>query len=568
AYMALVLNQLGILGNKPEAETQQILGQFIVAATQTNVETDLRAGLNALAQQYGVSEFKLTGPRASTIYTQILTGATIPVTNGQPLVIQGKEQRLDANLAFSLAHDTKEYVALMSLFYNAESLVAAGSKLATAVINGKRADAWYEIRYQSNRGGLHTGRRIDESNLFGLYDSPELGVQEAEAKDVLRMYTAHREQIQAYEARHVEHFTVGGTTSIQFQLIGAKTPLINTYRQGQTIDGDVLVGQDDPNGSDGLIGTASNDLIFGEQGNDVIVGRPGGDVLYGGEGYDQYLFTAGDGQDIVLDADGQGILIGTTGPILAGLQREGTTPDTWQGGNSETFRRSGNDLRIELQGQDTITVKDYFAVSGTTPLGIRLVSEGSYANGFPEFTDIRGDGDDVVALFGATNYTVHGNGGNDFIRTAQGNDQLFGGAGMDEVYGFSGHDRLDGGTENDFLHGDNDDASVLDGDDYLEGNAGNDELVGGWGDDLLFGGDGADTLWGDSLFKAQESFSADDYLDGGAGDDELHGLAGNDVLYGGADNDFLSGEEGNDLLDGGTGDDLLLAFTGQVDGSD
>ncbi|TKB76743.1 MAG: hypothetical protein E8D45_05850, partial [Nitrospira sp.] len=93
---------------------------------------------------------------------------------------------------------------------------------------------------------------------------------------------------------------------------------------------------------------------------------------------------------------------------------------------------------------------------------------------FPEFTDTRGDGDDTVALLGATNYTVHGNGGNDHLQTAQGNDQLFGGAGTDTLIGNSGHDRLSGGTENDLLLGDSDDGSVVDGDDSLDGGAGTD----------------------------------------------------------------------------------------------
>ncbi len=56
----------------------------------------------------------------------------------------------------------------MSFFYNAESLVGSGSKLATAVINDDWAEAWYQIRCGSNADGQHPSRRIDESKLFGL----------------------------------------------------------------------------------------------------------------------------------------------------------------------------------------------------------------------------------------------------------------------------------------------------------------------------------------------------------------------------------------------------------------
>ena len=72
---------------------------------------------------------------------------------------------------------------------------------------------------------------------------------------------------------------------------------------------------------------------------------------------------------------------------------------------------SGTDLIVD----GVLTVNENF-VSGQ--LGIRLIQEASYANGFPEFTDSRGEGDDTVALLGSTNYTVHGNGGNDYVQRA------------------------------------------------------------------------------------------------------------------------------------------------------
>lgn len=332
--LPLVLNQMGILGNKTAAETQVILGQFITAATGLYSTDDaLRNALNLVAQQYGVQEFTLNRTQATAIYHQILSGATIAVTSGSPLVIQGKEARLDSNLGHSLAHDTKEYVVLMSLFYNGESLVGAGSKLAKAVINGERAEAWYEIRYNSNRfkndsdltqgaNGI-TNRRIAESNLFSLYNNAGQGVGEAEAKEALRMYTTHRPEILAYENKFSALFAQGGAT-IQFQLISAITTLVDIYGAGHTIDGEVLVGQDAVLPGDRLAGTTLNDLIFGEQGHDILKGEAGDDVLLGGDGtdqltggtgndyldggagYDTYIYRINDGQDTIRDADGKG----------------------------------------------------------------------------------------------------------------------------------------------------------------------------------------------------------------------------------------------------------------------
>jgi hypothetical protein len=49
------------------------------------------------------------------------------LTDGN-IVVQGKEARLDALLQGTLAHNSKEYIAVMSLFYNLETL---GQNLGT-----------------------------------------------------------------------------------------------------------------------------------------------------------------------------------------------------------------------------------------------------------------------------------------------------------------------------------------------------------------------------------------------------------------------------------------------------
>ena len=307
----LVLAQMGILAGKTDSQVLQIESDLRTAINAgRGGPLALEASLDAFAQTHGVAggKFQLTDDppgfgQGKQIFDQILVGVpngSITGIPGSQIGVEGKEARLNNNLNLQNAADmdTKEYVALMSLFYNAESLVKAGSKLATAVINDQRAEAWYQIRYQSDADGQHTGRRITESNLFGLYDHPELGVQEAEAKEVLRMYTAHRDQIRTYESQHAQDYPIGGTASIDFQLIGARTPLIQTYAQGHTINGDVLVGQDAViPGDQGLAGTAQNDLIFGENGHDTLKGEAGDDVLLGGAGTDQ--LTGGTGNDYV-----------------------------------------------------------------------------------------------------------------------------------------------------------------------------------------------------------------------------------------------------------------------------
>ncbi|MBD9478857.1 hemolysin [Pseudoxanthomonas sp. PXM02] len=70
-----------------------------------------------------------------------------------------------------------------------------------AVADGDRAEAWYQLRYNS-RGtndnvGLQLGlraRRNMESEIFGLYDDP-LNVTADEARSVYRMFQLHRDDI-------------------------------------------------------------------------------------------------------------------------------------------------------------------------------------------------------------------------------------------------------------------------------------------------------------------------------------------------------------------------------------
>ena len=591
AYMALTLNQLGILGNKTAAETQQILGEFIVAATAATgpttlaATTDLQARLNLLAQQYGVSDFSLSPSQARTIYDQILVGATIAVTSGNPLVISGKQARLDAILGNSLAHDTLEYIAVMSMFYNTESLVKAGSKLATAVINGKRAEAWYEIRYQSDANNLHTGRRISESNLFGLYDHPDLGVQEAEAKEVLRMYTAHREQVRTYESNHLQDYPVGGTTSIDFQLIGAKAPLIQTYAQftgAPAIDGEVLVGRDlqrdtfdlQPVSIPGVpayvFDLSNNDLMFGEGGDDFLRGRGGIDVLYGGggddrlvgdagndylfggAGFDTYIWATGDGNDRIEDSDASGAIFVNGQMLAGGVKKAGQTKWTSSDGTIH-YRMSGTDLIVELNGTQIMTVNENFE-SGQ--FGIRLIDEPdlpSYENGW-EVRELQLSEQHLITS--TMNVIFRGTSSPDEMVLYNGNDEIYGYGGNDYLTAGLGHDRIYGGDGNDaivggfyfvsqwpqpFIEG----ADQLDGDDALYGEAGNDYIIGQAGDDRLFGGEGNDKLYGDNHLFYPVYFSppgGDDVLDGGAGDDILLGDYGADVLIGGDGDDALYGD--------------------------
>ena len=151
--------------------------------------------------------------------------------------------------------------------------------------------------------------------------------------------------------------------------------MIALYAHGQSIDGEVLVGQDNPEGSETLIGTASNDLILGEKGNDILAGGAGDDVLAGGEGFDLYLYTsATDGNDRIEDSDGQGMIVVDGQALAGGIKKAGETEWTSADGKF-VYRLEGTDLKVAVNGRE-LTINEHFQ-SGQ--FGIRLTDVSAVA---------------------------------------------------------------------------------------------------------------------------------------------------------------------------------------------
>lgn len=98
-------------------------------------------------------------------------------------IIDDYETIVDNKLGYHMA-DSKERAALVSMAYNSGSIKR---KLVDAITNDNRAEAWYEIRYDSNGSNKKwlADRRYRESNMFNLYDSV---FNEAGAKEIMRMY--------------------------------------------------------------------------------------------------------------------------------------------------------------------------------------------------------------------------------------------------------------------------------------------------------------------------------------------------------------------------------------------
>lgn len=378
---------------------------------------------------------------------------------------------------------TREFAALVSLKCNGVSPVVRdqngaylrNTKMLNAILNDDRAEAWYEIRYNSNGNDLSglAKRRFFEADTFGLYRAGDTAttISDENAKDVFRMYTQHRDRILAYEAQYAAQITIANN---DYQLVAdrvdtwaqdsqiARQYLVDNYAEGRTIDGEVLVGKDDVLPGDTLDGTASGDLLFGEKGNDVLRGEAGDDALLGGDGtdqltggtgndyldggagYDTYIYRINDGQDMISDADGKGSLFYDGKLVVGGQRPAGSTGVYTSLDGTFTFLESGNDLIVN----NLITIKNYTpGKNGITLRDLSTLPTGTvptinYTNGLPDDPWTLDNEDNSVGPLGgvgssSSNVTVFASGGNDLAGVNSGN------LGNAQLYGGISHDLLE-----------------------------------------------------------------------------------------------------------------------------
>lgn len=199
---------------------------------------------------------------------------------------------------------------------------------------------------------------------------------------------------------------------------------------------------------------------------------------------------------------------------------------------------------------------------------------------------------------------VHGNQGDDFIRSYNfgdrlygdsGNDDLWGGGGRDQIFGGSGNDTIYTGNSQQYLVGDTlstmldgdvvwagtgDDTVHLqeaDNDDIVRGEGGYDTLylhnsagkisqfslfVGGSNQGLHASGFEVLHYYGADIFETIEGGNQRDWIYGRGGTDLISGLGGNDRLSGDAGADLINGGDGDDNIVGGTEDDILRGDAG------
>jgi Ca2+-binding RTX toxin-like protein len=275
------------------------------------------------------------------------------------------------------------------------------------------------------------------------------------------------------------------------------------------------------------------------------------------------------------------------------------------GERNQLFVTAVDDGRIVIRDREALTVDPGFPCA--------LQADGSVrCDLYRPTIELRaGDGNDVVTVAGAGNWSVYGEEGDDLLdatnvpasAAAFSSVSLYGGPGTDRLIdgpagsslvGGPGPDSIDAAGGDDTIRDDDgttpardhydggpgrDDVSYANrdegvtvrlGDDGSGGTGGEQDTLrgvedadGGAGSDLLIGDDGPNRLQGGGF----EPVRAGDRLIGGGGDDRLEGGSGHDRLFGGRGNDVLLSFGSPDRLDGGPGDDTLYAWS-DVLGSD
>ena len=303
----------------------------------TNTAVALQTSLNAImAERKADPLLKDIADRDEFKYKTVaeMEGTFTLLVDGD-VMTPNFEQKVNNWLA-NIPH-SKERTVLLSLSFN--GVLEVSDSLKSAIQNDNRAEAWWEIRYNSNKlarkqllgipltedeqaqvdKGHDDGiakRRFVESALFGLYEDPR-NVTQDEALSVYRMYTEHKEYLLNYERQYAHRITAAQSDGSVIGIVvptledafwEASAQLLTTYGEDDIdIDyRDIQVADAEGAWLQGHIwdgfelgtGVEQNDLLIGGKGSDTLEGLVGNDILVGGDGRD--WLDGGSGNDVLI----------------------------------------------------------------------------------------------------------------------------------------------------------------------------------------------------------------------------------------------------------------------------
>lgn len=395
---------------------------------------------------------------------------------------------------------------------------------------------------------------------------------------------------------------------------------LNINLQLGTISGGGL-GVDSVSGIEWVHGSRFNDVIVGGAENNRLDGSGGSDVLRGGDGNDELIASwgeAGGAADLIKAAGQANDSIGNAVSLDAAfdhLARDGvlspTTPHatvvaTTHGGREYyAFTVGANtDVSFDIDGATFDSTIRIFDASGSelaanddaqytgdegartdSFLNFRFVAAGTYYVQVGQWDANLDVGFTTVPPPAGQSYTLHvtvpghavqptyplgselhGDAGNDILRSSVGSDTLDGGSGADTAV-FTGMRSaytisLSGGVTT-VSNGEASDTVTnverLQFADMVTDAAGIPEAP------PIAGTENADTLNGTDGDDIINGLGGADRINGAAGNDQINGGLGNDILFGGLGSDIVRGAEGNDRVSGGDGADALEGGDGGID---
>lgn len=490
-----VLDAMGIVGTSA-APFRADVATYIAGGSGEWGETghtltDVRNSLNAI-----ISDAHTASVTPKTTFSMTVD----EMKAAFPIVAVGKEEDIDSWLED--VPESRERTVLLSLAYNQRAtspLLVEDGGLETAIVAGERAEAWFEIRYNSNAGSLEgdehaeAKRRYVESHVFGLnekVDSTEVDWTAADALAVFEMFNRHEEKIRAYDELYGGE---GATYGDQIEEANLDLTVIET---GSGRDfGSVLDRQD-------AFAPARAHLA----------------AVYAS--FDEGHIGEGElGQDVGLAAWGSG-----ENSMRSGLEDLSDQLEAEEQGGTEHVEAILS-LRADLAGEDGevyVASDTAFADEVTSEVAAHTVDR-------PNMETITGEERDLI----------FGTNGADTLLAGGADDMVMGGAGADYIDGGNGLDIMSYAESNALVQ------VSLGAGTASGGFAAGDTLV---GIEDIIGSAYADEILGDSNSNMLVGANGADILVGANGDDIIHGGTGDDSISPGLGRDFLFGGEGADTF--------------------
>lgn len=283
--------------------------------------------------------------------------------------------------------ESEERAALFSLCWNGPSLL--GPKLKAAIEDGNRAEAWYEIRYNSNGNGIAglANRRYVEAETFGLFDHDGGATFKAAIKTG-QMLANHHQAVLSYEDRY-DPVTAGeikgvdGIEAINDEMapairaalkaigLAAKTHIEELLAAGpgrSGLSGDGTSYDSARNDDDLILGSKGKNALSGNGGADILAGLRGADTLAGGGGADLFVFsTVKDSTRTAADA------ITDFGTGADRIALGGLGDLDFLDKRNAGFSGHGSEVRWFWDGQDTVVEAD---IDGDRAADLKIVLTG------------------------------------------------------------------------------------------------------------------------------------------------------------------------------------------------